>query len=109
LAPSKEIRVPIQVRGKPLSQSIIEERRWTRVGVYYFDTSALVKRYTEEAGTGWVMTVTDPAAGSDIYTVSITAPEMIAALFRKVRLQDLAQTDAARAASYFKADFAQQY
>jgi hypothetical protein len=28
-------RTPINVKGKPLSQSIIEDRRW--VAVYYFD------------------------------------------------------------------------
>lgn len=36
------------------------------MGVYYFDTSALVKRYVTETGTGWVGTLLDPGNGHDI-------------------------------------------
>jgi len=79
------------------------------VAVYYFDTSALVKRYAQETGTAWVVSVTDPTAGHDIYVARITGPEMIAALFRKVRVGDIAQADATRAAVNFKADFRTQY
>ena len=75
------------------------------MAVYYFDTSALVKRYAQETGTAWVISVTDPIAGHDVYVARITGPEMIAALFRKVRVGDIAQTDATRAAVNFKADF----
>lgn len=77
--------------------------------VYYFDTSALVKRYAQEAGTAWVMNLTDPAAGHDIYIVRITGPEMVAALFRKVRTGEITQADAARATVNFRTDFRAQY
>jgi len=79
------------------------------VGVYYFDTSALVKRYAQELGTAWVMSITNPTAGHDIYVSRITGPEMIAALFRKVRTGEIAQVDALRAAENFKVDFRSQY
>jgi hypothetical protein len=57
--------------------------------VYYLDTSALVKRYVQEVGTNWVMSITDPVANHDLYVVRITGPEMIAAFFRKVRTQEM--------------------
>lgn len=79
------------------------------MAAYYFDTSALVKRYAQEVGTAWVTSVTDPAAGHDIYIVRITGPEMVAALFRKVRTQEIIQADAVRAAANFKTDFQTQY
>ncbi|MCZ7574883.1 MAG: type II toxin-antitoxin system VapC family toxin [Ardenticatenaceae bacterium] len=79
------------------------------MAVYYFDTSALVKRYAQEAGTAWVMNLTDPAIGHDIYIVRITGPEMVAALFRKVRTGEITPADAARATANFRTDFRTQY
>ena len=77
--------------------------------VYYCDTSALVKRYAQETGTAWVLELTDLESGHDIYTVRIAGPELIAALFRTVRMQEITQEDAERAAASFKADFRVQY
>ncbi len=34
------------------------------MAVYYFDTSALVKRYVAEVGTAWMTTLCAPAAGN---------------------------------------------
>ena len=79
------------------------------MAVYYFDTSALVKRYAQETGTNWVLNLTDPAANHDLYTMRLTGPEMIAALFRKVRVGDISQTAAVQFANNFKADGQQQY
>jgi predicted nucleic acid-binding protein len=76
---------------------------------YYFDTSALVKRYVQETGTAWVINLTAPANGHDIYIVRIGGPELIAALFRKVRTGEITQADAVRAAVNFKTDFRVQY
>ena len=79
------------------------------MAVYYFDSSGLVKRYAQETGTAWVMGITTPAAGHDIYLVRITGPEIVAALFRKVRTREITQADAIRAATNFKTDFQTQY
>jgi predicted nucleic acid-binding protein len=53
------------------------------VAVYYFDTSALVKRYVAETGTPWVQSITDPVNGHDIYVVKIAGPEAISAFVRQ--------------------------
>ncbi len=53
------------------------------MGVYYFDTSALVKRYVTETGTGWVQAVTDPVNGHDIFVAKIAGPEAVSAFVRQ--------------------------
>ena len=53
--------------------------------------------------------LTDLERGHDIYTVRIAGPELIAALFRKVRMKEITQADAERAAVNFKTDFRAQY
>jgi predicted nucleic acid-binding protein len=79
------------------------------LAAYYLDTSALAKRYAREQGTAWVTALTDPATGNDIFTVRITGPELIAALFRKVRTGELSLIDATRSARNFRRDWAYRY
>ena len=52
---------------------------------YYFDSSALVKRYLTEIGSGWVFTITNPAAGHTIIVAEITRVEVSAALAARHR------------------------
>jgi uncharacterized protein len=54
------------------------------------DTSALVKRYAREQGTGWVVGL---VRRGNVYIARITGPELVAALSRKVRTGELAATD----------------
>jgi uncharacterized protein len=79
------------------------------MAVYYLDTSALVKRYALEPGTTWIIGLTDRSARHDLYTARVTGPEMIAAIFRKVRTGELGLSAAVRAAADFKSDWEQQY
>ena len=59
------------------------------MSVYYFDTSALVKIYIEEDGSAWVREIAELERGNTIHIAHITGPETIAALFRKVRTQEI--------------------
>jgi len=43
------------------------------VVLYYFDSSALVKRYISERGTAWVLGITDPGAGNIIFVESLAS------------------------------------
>ncbi len=79
------------------------------MAVYYLDTSALVKRYAQERGTDWMLSLTDVAAEHDLYTVRVTGPEMIAALFRKARTEEVSPDQARRSAEDFRADWQRQY
>lgn len=76
---------------------------------YYLDSSALVKRYVAEIGTAWTMNLTDPSSANEIWTVQIAAPEVIAAIFRKVRIGALSRHDASHISANFRADWQMQY
>ncbi|MCZ6680412.1 MAG: hypothetical protein O7E52_24545 [Candidatus Poribacteria bacterium] len=41
------------------------------MAVYFFDSSAIVKRYVSEMGTTWVGSICRPTAGNDIYAVRL--------------------------------------
>jgi predicted nucleic acid-binding protein len=62
---------------------------------YYFDTSALAKRYVVEIGSSWVQTVVTQQSGQTIYTSVLTQPELVSALQRRVREGNL-EADEAR-------------
>lgn len=55
------------------------------MAVYFFDSSALVKRYVQETGSAWVMATTAPQAGHALYIARITAVEVVSALTRRHR------------------------
>ena len=75
----------------------------------YFDSSALVKRYVAEVGTSWIMGLCAPDTGNALYTVRISAAEIVAALFRRAAMGSLTPSDAQIAVAQFKADLAQHY
>jgi uncharacterized protein len=79
------------------------------LALYFFDSSALVKRYVREVGTDWVRVITDPAANNKIYIAEITGVEVVAAITRRVRTKSISKTDADTAIKQFRYDFAKQY
>jgi predicted nucleic acid-binding protein len=72
------------------------------VAAYYLDTSALVKRYVRELGSGWVVSLMAGRPRPDHYTVRLAGPEAIAAFTRKVRTGELTADDAGRARRAFR-------
>ena len=79
------------------------------MSIYFFDTSALVKRYALEDGRKWVQGLTDPAASNRIYVARITGAEVIAAIMQNLRVGHTTSTDAAKGIADFRFDFANQY
>lgn len=79
------------------------------MAVYFFDSSAIVKRYVQETGTQWVNSFIDPAAGNDIYLARITGVEVISALVRRGREGAISSQDAATALVKFRKDFNSEY
>ena len=53
------------------------------MAAYFFDSSALVKRFIRETGTAWVMSLWRPSAGHAIYAARLTEVETCAALARR--------------------------
>ena len=80
------------------------------MSAYYFDTSALVKRYAAEVGSAWVRSVMARHSGNVIYTSVIAQPEVLSALQRKMREgqldRDRAQTLSQRVATHFAHSYA---
>ena len=63
---------------------------------FFFDSSALVKRYLSEQGSAWVQGVVNPVAGNEVFVVRITHVEVASALARRRKngLIDSATADA---------------
>jgi predicted nucleic acid-binding protein len=74
------------------------------VTAYFFDSSALVKRYAAETGSAWVESLTDPRAGNRVYVAAITHVEVISAIARKKKTLLLSATDADAAITRFEHD-----
>jgi uncharacterized protein len=59
------------------------------MAAYFFDSSALIKRFSREAGSAWILKILRPSAGHTIYIVRITGAEVIAGLARQNRVGSL--------------------
>ncbi len=79
------------------------------MAVYFFDSSAIVKRYLSETGTAWVSGITDLATGNKVYLARITLVEVISAITRKARGPGLSATGAGNAIANFRRDFTYEY
>ena len=55
------------------------------MAVYFFDSSALVKRHVDETGSTWVHSLTRAKAGHTLYIARITAVEITSAITRRQR------------------------
>ncbi|MGE0540229.1 MAG: type II toxin-antitoxin system VapC family toxin [Dehalococcoidia bacterium] len=75
------------------------------MSVFYYDSSALVKRYIAELGSGWVRRQTRRDAGHLGFTVVLSGPEIIAAVVRRARGGHLTQRDARRAVLSIRQDW----
>ena len=79
------------------------------MAAYFFDSSALVKRYVTELGTGWVSGITAAATGNQVYIVRLTLVEVISAITRKARGTGISAAGAAVAIADFRRDLLNQY
>lgn len=79
------------------------------MAVYFFDSSAIVKRYLIETGTAWVGSITDLAAGNKVYLTRVTLVEVISAITRRTRGSGLSATGASKAITDFRDDFGNEY
>jgi predicted nucleic acid-binding protein len=83
------------------------------VGTYYFDTSAVVKLYVAEAGSGWIENIVNQRAGNDfvhaIAFVKIGIVETAAALTRRQRLGDITLAERGQLYAGFMQDVERRY
>lgn len=76
---------------------------------FYFDSSALVKRYISESGTSWVTGLFDPPLGHNAFIAAITPVEMIAAIARRARGKSITQDQATTAYGLIRSDLQTGY
>jgi uncharacterized protein len=76
------------------------------MAVYFLDSSALVKRYIAETGSTFVAGLTQPSAAHQLYAARISAVEVVAAIFRRVRIGSLTPQVGRTVAAQFRGDFA---
>lgn len=78
------------------------------VSTFYFDTSALVKHYIAETGSGWVRTVLG-LPKVQVFTSLLTSIEAACTFARRQREGALSATDYADVLSIFDYHFAYRY
>ena len=76
---------------------------------YYLDTSALVKRYVDEAGSEWVRTTLRQSPPPSLIVVHLALVEMTSALTRRLRDGSLTLEDYVRIQDAFRADCLVEY
>lgn len=79
------------------------------MSAYYFDSSALVKYYAQEIGTGWVRSLINASPANEIIIALVTGAESVAALTRRKNTNTISTADAASAIAAFKIQFRNQF
>lgn len=76
---------------------------------YFFDASALVKRFAKEVGTSFVIDILRPSAKNRLYAAQITEVEVCAALARRRKGKSLTAFQVSKAQKRFSRDFADRF
>jgi predicted nucleic acid-binding protein len=76
---------------------------------YYVDTSALVKRYVDETGSGWLRTALGAQPAPSIIIVHLAVVEMTSALMRRLREGALTPAEVTQLQSAFRSDCLDKY
>ncbi|MGF1521870.1 MAG: type II toxin-antitoxin system VapC family toxin [Leptolyngbyaceae cyanobacterium] len=79
------------------------------MGIYFIDSSALVKRYINEVGSTWVLDLFTPTSNNEIFIAAITSVEIIAAITRAERSKRISASDALAVRDHFKNDLLTEY
>jgi predicted nucleic acid-binding protein len=79
------------------------------VADFFFDTSALVKRFSQETGTAWVIDLIRPASGHIIYLATIASVEVVSAITRRTRGGHITTAAAKKALTRFHRSFLRRY
>lgn len=77
--------------------------------VYFFDSSAIVKRYVNETGSVFVETLANLKSGNLILLARITQVKVASAFARRLKGGSLTQTDADDALKLFQHDLSNNY
>ncbi len=79
------------------------------MAAYFFDSSALVKRFARETGTPWVVSLLKSTSGNRIYVARISYVEVISAITLRINSNSLSSENGARAITRFRRAFDQTF
>lgn len=79
------------------------------MAIYFFDSSALVKRYVTETGSKWILNIVRPSSNNSIYVARIAGVEVTSALARRRKGNRLSPTETAKAIKRFEKHFNRRY
>lgn len=79
------------------------------MAIYFLDSSALVKRYINEAGSAWVLGLFTPTLSNEFFVPAITGVEIVAAVTRRARNGSIAAADAALVCNQLRSDLQTDY
>src|SRR5262249_30139192 len=79
------------------------------MAVYFFDTSALVKRHVIEVGSVWVKSLVRAKAAHTLYIARVTAVEVTSAITRRQHGGHLSAAQAGAMLGHFRRHLAQRY
>ena len=77
--------------------------------IYFWDSSALVKRYIRETGTLWVKDTLRRSKRSERLIAKVTGAEIAAALARKQRMREISDRNRRKALRAFLQHFRRSY
>jgi uncharacterized protein len=75
------------------------------MSAYFFDSSALVKRYIIEAGSKWVISLLKPSANNTIFIAQIAGVEVTSAIARRRKGLKITPIKATKSILRFQKDF----
>ena len=79
------------------------------MAAFYFDSSALVKRYSIETGTKFVIDLARPSAKNRFYSAKITEVEVCATISRKRKGLTLSAASADKASKRLRQNFSDNF
>ena len=79
------------------------------MATFFFDSSALVKRYAQETGTNWIFSLVRPSTQNRLYLARITGVELVAALTKRMRVGSLSANATTKAINQFEREFINRY
>lgn len=79
------------------------------MSAYFLDSSAAVKKYVREIGTGWLFSLFREKPANTFYVAEITAAEVASARARRFRGLSLTAKQAGQAKKRFERDFQRKF
>ncbi len=79
------------------------------MATYFLDTSAIIKRYIFEPGQAWMLSLSDPAQGHDLYISQAALVEVVAAICRRAREKSISIAERDTLITLFRRDSTESY